>query len=150
MPNGYISDAVIFAPSPLGTICIDSKFPLENYEKMTNTNNTKLEREAALKLFKADVKKHIDDIASKIDNILDKEVVKEPAISNKDFWNENISSKIDDPVVVDDLQINKNREEEIEKNLGIDDLNRNTISFNNMFEATQKISVDDILEASKR
>ena len=93
---------------------------------------------------------NIDDIASKIDNILDKEVVKEPAISNKDFWNENISSKIDDPVVVDDLQINKNREEEIEKNLGIDDLNRNTISFNNMFEATQKISVDDILEASKR
>ena len=65
LPNGYISDAVIFAPSPLGTICIDSKFPLENYEKMTNTNNTKLEREAALKLFKADVKKHIDDIASK-------------------------------------------------------------------------------------
>lgn len=65
LSNGYISDAVIFAPSPLGTICIDSKFPLENYEKMTNTNNTKLEREAALKLFKADVKKHIDDIASK-------------------------------------------------------------------------------------
>lgn len=65
LSNGFISDAVIFAPSPLGTICIDSKFPLENYEKMTNTNSSKQEREVALKLFKADVKKHIDDISSK-------------------------------------------------------------------------------------
>ena len=65
LPNGYISDAVIFAPSPLGTICIDSKFPLENYEKMTNTSNSKQERELAFKQFKADVKKHIDDISNK-------------------------------------------------------------------------------------
>lgn len=65
LPNGTISDAVVFAPSPLGTICIDSKFPLENYEKMTNTSLSKQERENALKLFKNDVKKHIDDISSK-------------------------------------------------------------------------------------
>ena len=65
LPNGNISDAILFAPEPLGTICIDSKFPLENYERMTDKTKTKLERETAEKLFKADVKKHIDAIASK-------------------------------------------------------------------------------------
>lgn len=65
LSNGSISDAILFAPEPLGTICIDSKFPLENYERMTDKTKTKLERETAEKLFKADVKKHIDAIASK-------------------------------------------------------------------------------------
>src|SRR5574344_835822 len=32
MKNGYIADAVIYAPNPLGTIAIDSKFPLEHFE----------------------------------------------------------------------------------------------------------------------
>lgn len=77
LPNGSISDAVIFAPSPLGTICIDSKFPLENYERMTNTSLTKQERDNALKLFKSDVKKHIDDIANKyiIDGVTSDEAI---------------------------------------------------------------------------
>ena len=35
-PNGTISDAVISAPEPLGTVAIDSKFPLENYQIMKN------------------------------------------------------------------------------------------------------------------
>ena len=65
MSNGNIADAILFAPEPLGTICIDSKFPLENYERMTNKSLEKIEREAAEKLFKADVKKHIDAIADK-------------------------------------------------------------------------------------
>ena len=65
MSNGYIADSILFAPEPLGTICIDSKFPLENYERMTDKSLTNGEREAASKLFKADVKKHIDAIASK-------------------------------------------------------------------------------------
>ena len=65
MPNGFIADAIIFAPEPLGTICIDSKFPLENYERMTDKSLTKVERDAAEKLFKTDVKKHIDAIADK-------------------------------------------------------------------------------------
>ena len=29
--NNTIADAVIFAPEPVGTVAIDSKFPLENY-----------------------------------------------------------------------------------------------------------------------
>lgn len=63
--NGFISDAILFAPEPLGTICIDSKFPLENYRKMTDRNLSASERENATKLFKADVKKHIDAIKTK-------------------------------------------------------------------------------------
>ncbi len=65
LPNGTISDAVLFAPEPLGTICIDSKFPLENYEKMTDKSLEKSEREMSARLFKSDVKKHIDAIANK-------------------------------------------------------------------------------------
>ena len=65
MSNGYIADAILYAPAPLGTIAIDSKFPLENYEKMTNKNLSKEERLVAEKQFKIDFKKHIDAIASK-------------------------------------------------------------------------------------
>ena len=65
MSNGSIADSILFAPEPLGTICIDSKFPLENFEKMTDKSLSHVEREAATKLFKMDVKKHIDAIASK-------------------------------------------------------------------------------------
>lgn len=65
MSNGFIADTLIHAPEPLGNICIDSKFPLENYERMTNKTLSKEDREIALKLFKADVKKHIDAISGK-------------------------------------------------------------------------------------
>ena len=77
LPNDCISDACIFAPEPLGTICIDSKFPLENYERMTNKSLDKNLREQAFKLFKSDVKKHIDAIASKyiIDGITSDEAI---------------------------------------------------------------------------
>ena len=64
-PNTTIADAVIFAPEPLGTVAIDSKFPLEHYQKMVDKNLSPLERTAAEKEFKADVKKHIDAISSK-------------------------------------------------------------------------------------
>ena len=64
-PNNTIADAVIFAPLPLGTIAIDSKFPLENYRIMVDRTKTKSERETAEKKFKIDVKKHIDAISSK-------------------------------------------------------------------------------------
>ena len=64
-PNNTIADAVIFAPKPLGTIAIDSKFPLENYRIMVDRNKSKIEREQAEKQFKLDVKKHIDAISNK-------------------------------------------------------------------------------------
>ena len=65
LSNGYIADSVLFAPEPLGTICIDSKFPLEHYELMVDKKLTQDAREAAEKMFKQDMKKHIDAISSK-------------------------------------------------------------------------------------
>ena len=65
LSNGFIADAILYAPAPLGTIAIDSKFPLENYERMTNKSLSPEERKTAEKLFKSDFRKHIDAIASK-------------------------------------------------------------------------------------
>ena len=65
LTNDYIADSVIFAPKPLGTIAIDSKFPLENYRIMVDKKKSEEERTSAFKKFKLDVKKHIDDISSK-------------------------------------------------------------------------------------
>ncbi len=63
--NNTIADAVIFAPEPLGTVAIDSKFPLENYQIMVDRNKSQVERATAEKQFKIDVKKHIDAISDK-------------------------------------------------------------------------------------
>jgi DNA recombination protein RmuC len=65
LSTGVIADSVLFAPEPLGTICIDSKFPLENYELMVDKKLSVEQREAAEKMFKQDMKKHIDAISSK-------------------------------------------------------------------------------------
>ena len=65
MSNGSIADCLLYAPSPLGTIAIDSKFPLENYQKMVDKNRTKEERIMFEKAFESDVKKHINDISEK-------------------------------------------------------------------------------------
>ncbi len=64
-PNTTIADAVIFAPEPLGTVAIDSKFPLEHYQKMVDKKISQAERNMAEKEFKIDVKRHIDAISSK-------------------------------------------------------------------------------------
>lgn len=63
LSNGTIADSVIFAPEPTGLIVIDSKFPLENYRNMVDKKNTN--RNLSARLFKKDMQKHIDDIASK-------------------------------------------------------------------------------------
>ena len=63
--NNTIADAVIFAPEPLGTVAIDSKFPLENYQIMVDRNKSQVERTTAEKQFKIDVKKHIDAISDR-------------------------------------------------------------------------------------
>ena len=65
LPNTTIADAVIFTPEPLGTVAIDSKFPLENYRLMVDKNKTQTERQLYEKQFKIDVKKHIDAISDK-------------------------------------------------------------------------------------
>lgn len=65
LPNGYIADAVIFGGPSLGIVCVDSKFPLENYRRMIDANITTQEKETYKKAFKDDVKKHINDIKNK-------------------------------------------------------------------------------------
>jgi DNA recombination protein RmuC len=52
-------------PEPTGKVAVDSKFPLENYNRMFDSALPESEKTAATRAFKADVKKHIDDIAAK-------------------------------------------------------------------------------------
>lgn len=65
LPNTTIADCVLYAPEPLGTIIIDSKFPLENYQMMVDKKLSSSERAMHEKQFKIDVKKHIDAISNK-------------------------------------------------------------------------------------
>ncbi|MBL8510942.1 MAG: DNA recombination protein RmuC [Betaproteobacteria bacterium] len=60
-PNKTRADCVLKLPNPTGLIAIDAKFPLENYERMFAEGAERLSPAA----FKADVRKHIDDIAGK-------------------------------------------------------------------------------------
>jgi DNA recombination protein RmuC len=55
------ADCVLKLPEPTGLIAVDSKFPLENYERMISDGPDRI----TPALFKADVRRHVDDIASK-------------------------------------------------------------------------------------
>lgn len=63
--NGTRADCVLFLPEPTGTVAVDSKFPMENYQKMFKSDSGEIEKAKAEKQFKVDVKKHIADIAKK-------------------------------------------------------------------------------------
>lgn len=63
--NGVRADCVLFLPEPTGTLCIDSKFPLEGYQRMTDSSLGDADRKSAEQQFRQDIKKHIKDIASK-------------------------------------------------------------------------------------
>ena len=65
LSNQTMADAIVFGPEPLGTICIDSKFPLENYRRLVEKGISDKEREERSKSFESDVKKHIDAISTK-------------------------------------------------------------------------------------
>ncbi|MCX5773230.1 MAG: DNA recombination protein RmuC [Fusobacteria bacterium] len=65
LSNHLIVDAFLFLPAPMGSIAIDSKFPLENYKKMVDSTLSNDVRENATKEFKINIKKHINDIATK-------------------------------------------------------------------------------------
>ena len=64
-PAGVRADCALFLPPPTGTLCIDSKFPLENYQKMMDVSLPESDRRAAEAQFKTDIKKHIKDISTK-------------------------------------------------------------------------------------
>lgn len=65
LASGARADCVLILPEPTGTVCVDSKFPLENYSRMFDDSLPPAERDAAKRQFKTDVKKHVDDIAAK-------------------------------------------------------------------------------------
>jgi len=64
LSNGKRADCLIHLPNPPGSICIDSKFPLEAYEALRNAN-TDWELNEAAKFLRTSVKKHIKDISEK-------------------------------------------------------------------------------------
>jgi DNA recombination protein RmuC len=64
LPNGTRADCVLKLPEPTGVVAVDSKFPLENYHRMFGEASA-AEKLLAEKQFKADIKKHVDDIAAK-------------------------------------------------------------------------------------
>ncbi|MEW6981870.1 DNA recombination protein RmuC [Colwelliaceae bacterium 6471] len=65
LSNGRIADCILFLPEPTGNVVIDSKFPLESYQRMMDNQRSELERKAAERQFKSDIKKHINDISDK-------------------------------------------------------------------------------------
>jgi DNA recombination protein RmuC len=63
--NGMRVDCALRLPPPTGLVTVDSKFPLENYHRMFDREADQAERALAQKQFKADIRKHVDDIARK-------------------------------------------------------------------------------------
>ena len=55
------ADCVLKLPDPMGLLAVDSKFPLENYERMISEGADK----ATPGVFKADVRRHVDAISTK-------------------------------------------------------------------------------------
>jgi DNA recombination protein RmuC len=65
LSNKSRADCLLTLPEPTGKVAVDSKFPLENYNRMFDATLAESDRAAATRAFKADVKKHIEDIAGK-------------------------------------------------------------------------------------
>lgn len=63
LPNGKIADCAFHLPDTNKVLCIDSKFPMENYLNLQEDMDT------YLRPFKMNMKKHIDDVANKYINI---------------------------------------------------------------------------------
>jgi DNA recombination protein RmuC len=65
LSNSTRVDCMMFLPDPTGHIAIDSKFPLNSYQKMMDDEATDVDRVNAEKQFRLDIKKHIKDISEK-------------------------------------------------------------------------------------
>lgn len=65
LSNGTRADCVLKLPDPTGLVCVDSKFPLENYHRMLAPGTNDVDRALAQRQFRADVRRHVDDIARK-------------------------------------------------------------------------------------
>jgi DNA recombination protein RmuC len=65
LSNDKRVDCILFLPEPTGNIAVDAKFPLENYQKLSDPNLSSDERSTAQQQFRLDIRKHIQDIAEK-------------------------------------------------------------------------------------
>jgi DNA recombination protein RmuC len=65
LSNSTRVDCMMFLPEPTGHIAIDSKFPLDSFQKMMDNDATDVDRLNAEKQFRLDIKKHIKDISEK-------------------------------------------------------------------------------------
>lgn len=65
LSNGTRVDCILLLPQPTANIAIDAKFPLENYRRLMETNLTDQERRNVEQQFRSDIRKHLQDIASK-------------------------------------------------------------------------------------
>ena len=65
LDNNTRVDCLLFLPQPTGNIAIDAKFPLENYQNMTQRDIEQQTQAYYARQFKQDVKSHIKTIADK-------------------------------------------------------------------------------------
>jgi DNA recombination protein RmuC len=65
LSNQKRADCLLLLPPPTGSIVIDAKFPLENFQKLMNLPSHSPERKQIQSLFKQDIQKHIKDVAEK-------------------------------------------------------------------------------------
>jgi DNA recombination protein RmuC len=63
--NGTRADCILFLPEPTGNIVIDSKFPLESYQRMTDVEKGEADRSRAASQFRQDIRVHIGNIAGR-------------------------------------------------------------------------------------
>ena len=65
LSNQKRADCLLLLPEPTGNIVIDSKFPLETYQKLMSNTTGQSEKKSLQQQFRQDVQKHIKDIADK-------------------------------------------------------------------------------------
>ncbi|MEM7404958.1 MAG: DNA recombination protein RmuC [Pseudomonadota bacterium] len=65
LSNGRIADCILFLPEPTGNVVVDSKFPLEAYQRMMLPDLPAGERSVAERAFKTDIRRHVTDIAER-------------------------------------------------------------------------------------
>ncbi len=65
LSNGTRVDCLLRLPAPTGDMCIDAKFPLENFQAMADPQKADKDRQDASRRFKQDIRRHVSDIASK-------------------------------------------------------------------------------------
>lgn len=64
LSNGKRVDCLLNLPNPPGCIAVDAKFPLESYRALNDAEDETAKAQAS-RLFSADIKKHVEAIASK-------------------------------------------------------------------------------------